>query len=371
MKSFKAGTYKQQFQYQSFSPTKLPRQFIIDEPSLAYLITEAGRHLGELNAFSTLIPNIDLFIHMHVAKEATQSSRIEGTQTEFDEALMNEAQISPEKRDDWREVQNYTRAMNHAIERLRDLPLSMRLMRETHAILLAGTRGEHKLPGEVRTSQNWIGGSSLKDAFFIPPHHDELPELLSDLELFWHDENILLHALVKTALSHYQFETIHPFPDGNGRIGRLLITLLLMDAKILNHPVLYLSDFFERNKGSYYNSLTVVRASHDISQWLRFFMTGVIETSTKAKGTFTKIMALKQETDQRGSSIGKKAPDLFATLYRHPIISVAEVAEALGMSGPGANSLVERMVKEGYLVEWTGNKRNRSFAFDSYLKIFG
>ncbi len=370
MKSYRAGFLRQQYQYKSFTPTLLPRQLVLDDPELLYLVTEASRHLGELNAYSLMIPNINLYIHMHVAKEATQSSRIEGTQTNFDEALLEEAHISPEKRDDWKEVQNYTHAMNYAIARLEELPLSMRLLKETHRLLMDGARGEKKLPGETRQSQNWIGGSSLKDAFFIPPHHEEVPELLADLEKFWHDEGILIPPLVKTALSHYQFETIHPFLDGNGRIGRLLITLSLIDKRILHHPVLYLSDFFERNKGAYYDSLTVVRSSHDIGQWLRFFMMGVIETSKKGHQTFVQILDLKRQTDLVAPKLGKKAPLFFEYLYRHPIVSVNDVAQRLEMSVPGANSLVERFVQAGYLEEWTGNKRNRSFSFKNYLRIF-
>ncbi|MFP5489888.1 MAG: Fic family protein [Bacteriovoracia bacterium] len=370
MKTFNSGSYKQQFKYKSFSPSFLPKNLIIEDPALNLLVAEASRHLGELNALSQMVPNVDLFIHMHVMKEATQSSRIEGTQTGFDEALMEEEQILPEKRDDWREIQNYTLAMNHAIARLNELPLSMRLVKETHKTLMTAARGESKLPGEVRSSQNWIGGSSLTDAFFIPPHKDELSNLLSNLEDFWHDENIVLAPLIKAALSHYQFETIHPFLDGNGRIGRLLITLYLLDKKILKYPVLYLSDFFERNKGSYYDSLTVVRSSHDIGQWLRFFMTGVIETSQKGKTTFEKILSLKAKTDQEGTRLGKKSPELFQYLYRHPVTNVNSVASNLNMSIPGANNLIERFTNEKYLVEWTGHKRNRSFTFEPYLKIF-
>lgn len=243
IKNFKAGIYLQQYQYKCFLPNKVNNEWIISDPSINKLLEEANLRLGELNAFSFIVPDVELFIRMHVIKEATTSSRIEGTQTNIEEAVLKEEDIIPENREDWRGVNNYIEAMNISIENLKKLPLSTRIIKEAHKILLTNVRGESRLPGEYRTSQNWIGGATLKDAIFIPPHHSYLSELLNDLENFINNENINVPHLIKVAIIHYQFETIHPFLDGNGRIGRLLITLYLVANKILARPILYLSDF--------------------------------------------------------------------------------------------------------------------------------
>lgn len=255
-KNFKAGSYKQQYQYKSFLPNRINIGWQISDSHLINLLSEADIKLGELNAFSQLVPDIDFFILMHVSKEATTSSSIEGTQTKIAEVLQRAENIDPEKRDDWEEVQNYIKAMNKAINALSRLPLSSRLLRNTHATLLQGVRGKHKLPGEFRTNQNWIGGASLKDAVFIPPHYNDLPDLITDFDTFLNDEIHLIPHLIRIGIAHYQFETIHPFLDGNGRIGRLLITLYLVSKGLLAKPMLYLSAFFEKNKTLYYDNLT-------------------------------------------------------------------------------------------------------------------
>jgi len=275
LQSFKAGTDKKQYGYNSFSPADVNHDWLVSDAKINNLLSEADRKLGELNAFSQLIPYVDFFIKMHITKEATKSSRIEGTQTSIEDVLQSEKYITPEKRNDWQEVHNYIEAMNFSIEQLHKLPLSNRLLKQTHKKLLQGVRGKHKLPGEFRTSQNWIGGSSLKDAAFIPPHHNDLPDLMADLEKLLNNDELQVPHLIRIAIAHYQFETIHPFLDGNGRLGRLLITLYLVSNKILRKPALYLSDFFERNRSHYYDNLTAVRTKNNLKQWITFFWWGL------------------------------------------------------------------------------------------------
>lgn len=371
--NFKAGKWLQRYQYKSFEPALINQEWTWEDATINTLLESANRALGELNAFSLIVPDVDLFIHMHVVKEAQTSSRIEGTQTGMDEALMPEEQIQPEKRDDWREVRNYVDAVNAAIKELVSLPLSNRLLKRTHAILLQGVRGEHKQPGEFRTSQNWIGGASLADAAFIPPHPDGVPELMSDLERFWHNDAIRVPHLVKLALSHYQFETIHPFLDGNGRIGRLLMPLYLVSHGLLAKPSLYLSDFFERNRASYYDSLMRVRVSNDLIHWVRFFLNGVTETAVKGRDTFKNILALRTEVETAILGLGKRTPNakrLLNLLYNNPLVSAGDIEKALAISHPTANALIRDFIELEILAEKTGQQRWRTYAFDRYLNLF-
>lgn len=373
LETFVAGQLTQRYQYKSFEPVPVNHEWIWENATINTLLEEANRALGELNAFSLIVPDIDLFIEMHVTKEAQTSSRIEGTQTGIDEALMSEDQIRPEKRDDWREVRNYIDALNNAIAELKTLPLSNRLLKQTHAILMRGVRGEHKLPGEFRTSQNWIGGSNLTDAAFIPPHHENVSDLMSDLEKFWHNEDITVPHLVRLAISHYQFETIHPFLDGNGRIGRLLIPLYLINHGLLTKPSLYLSDFFERNRASYYDALMRVRTGNDLIHWIRFFLNGVARTANKGRDVFQQILALRTEVEHAVLGLGKRAHNArqaLNLLYRKPIITAGDVEQALSISTPTANALIKALVELGIVAEITGQQRWRAYAFERYLSLF-
>lgn len=370
---FVSGNWVKQYEYKSFQPALINQEWSWEDPRMNVLLEKATRALGELNAFTLIVPDVDLFIRMHIIKEANTSSRIEGTRTEMDEAVLDEAAIRPERRDDWREVRNYVEAMNSAIDELQRLPLSMRLLRRTHEILMAGARGERKTPGEFRRSQNWIGGTSLADAAFIPPHHDTLPDLLTDLEAFWHNDSIQVPHLVRCALSHYQFETIHPFLDGNGRIGRLLITLYLVSHGLLSKPSLYLSAHLEKHRGAYYDALTRVRESNDIGHWVRFFLQAMIETAENGKQTFQRILALRQEIDDLIVRLGRraeKAHTLVRHLYQEPVVSVNQVTDLLGLKYYAANQLVGAMAEAGILQEETGWQRNRLFAFRRYLNVF-
>lgn len=373
LNKFKSGVYRQQYQYKSFLPEQINHTWVWDDPKINVLLEKATQALGELNAFSFIVPDIDLFIQMHITKEAQASSKIEGTKTNIDEAIMDKSVINPEKRDDWQEVQNYIAAMKHAVKKLEELPLSNRLLKEMHKILLTGARGEHKLPGDFRRSQNWIGGSSLSDAVYVPPIHEEVPALMSDMEKFLHNEEIEVPHLIKIAIAHYQFETIHPFNDGNGRCGRLMITFYLVANKLLIKPSLYLSDFFERNRTSYYDALSRVREANDLSHWIKFFLNGVITTAEKGKKTFQEILKLKNDIDARIVKLNRKAErgrEFVHYLYRKPIVSINDIADALKITPKSAISLAIDFEKMKILKESTGYKRNRVFTFENYLKLF-
>jgi len=373
MEKFQSGRYIQQGHYKSFQPNFINRPWTLDNMALIQMLGQADRELGRLDMYSEYIPNLDLFIRMHVLKEATQSSRIEGTQTNMEEALMDKEDLAPDKRDDWDEVQNYVTAMNVAMEKLKVLPFSARLIKETHKILLQGVRGAHKQPGEFRKSQNWIGGATIDDAVFVPPVHTSIGDLMGDIELFAHNEAHHFPELLKIALVHYQFETIHPFLDGNGRVGRLMITLYLVSKGILKQPVLYLSDFFERNRMHYYDNLMRVREKNDLLQWFKFFLVGIIETARNGIQTFDNILKLQKQVESQIQTLGSRASTaqkVIHYLYQRPMADAAKVSAVAEISPASAYKLIADLEQFGILREITGGKRGKQYVFYNYVQLF-
>lgn len=371
-KNFTSGHYINQGYYKAFIPNIINREWKIDDMQVLRLLSLADRHLGRLDMYSEYV-NIDLYISMHIAKEATQSSRIEGTQTHMEEVFLEKADLAVEKRDDWEEVQNYIQAMNEAVNQLHRFPFSGRVIRLAHKILLSAVRGKHKLPGEYRSSQNWIGGATLNDAVFIPPPPQEIGRLMSDIEKMANDDANLLPDLLKAAIIHYQFETVHPFLDGNGRVGRLMITLYLVSKGILKKPILYLSDFFEKNRTLYYDNLTRVRTHNDINQWFKFFLTGVIETAKNGVATFDGILQIQRSLDLRLKPMGSRISDarmVIDELFRNPIINVVRVEKIIGKSSVSAYKLIADLEKLDILKEITGGQRGRIYIFKEYAALF-
>ena len=311
---------------------------------------------------------------MHITKEATDSSKIEGTQTEIEDALLPIEDVAPEKKDDWHEIQNYILSTDEAIKALKELSISMRLICDAHKTLLKGVRGKNKLPGEVRKSQNWVGGSSIMDARYIPPHPDDLPVLLSDLEKFINNPNLEMPELIKVAITHYQFETIHPFCDGNGRIGRLLITLQLIGNGFLDKPTLYISNFFAKNKDLYYSSLSSVRENGDMEYWIKFFLNGVLTTSQSYIDKFKEIIQIKETSEKKLLNLGARAKigkELLSLLYSNIIIDTNFAAKKLGLTYPRANRLINDFCKVGFLAELNKAKmRNKKYFFKDYVLLF-
>lgn len=375
---FRSGRYIQQpTGYKAFIPNPLPPDpSIAISPEMQVLLSQADRALGRLDGSIQTLPHPDLFVFMYVRKEAVLSSQIEGTQSSLQDVLAAEAQIlAPDRPQDVDEVVNYVGAMNYGLQRLQELPVSVRLIREIHAELLKGVRGQHLTPGEVRTSQNWIGpgGCSLNEATFVPPPPHEVAHHLGELEKFLHSDTPL-PMLIRIGLAHVQFETIHPFLDGNGRVGRLLIAFLLCEQEILLKPVLYLSHYFKQHRQEYYEQLQSVRDKGTWEEWLTFFLTGVVEVSKQATETARRILTLRENhrltiTEKFGRAAGN-GHRVLEHLYEHPIVSVNEVQELIGTTYAAANELVSKFVSSGILNEITGQARNRKFMYQSYINLF-
>ncbi len=374
LEEYRSGEYVKMNDYKAFIPSKINYNWGWDDTKLDKLLAEANRQIGELNAYSLLIPNVDLYIKMHVKIEANKSSRIEGTRTTVEEDLLDVTDINPEKRDDWEEVQNYVKATNYGVERIKDgFPVCTRLIRELHKILMQGVRGEHKTPGEFRTSQNWIGGSMPSNAVYVPPPHTEIAECLTDFEKFINNEEIDTPDLIKIAILHYQFESIHPFLDGNGRIGRLLIPLYIQSKGMLDKSCLYISDYIERNKDTYYDMLTRVRTHNDMIAWIKFFLEAVIETSKTAKEKFRNVVELTMEMDKTIIDLPIKAENakkVIDVLYNEPIINRKKLMEITSIRPSTLKDTVNVLLENNIIVETTGYSRNQVFAFQKYIDLF-
>ena len=359
----------------AFIPPPLPPDPALDiNPLLQDLIERANRGLGRLDGVTRILPDSSLFLYTYVRKEALLSSQIEGTQSSFSDLLLFEAEEAPGVPiDDVEEVSHYVSAMNHALKRLRDgFPLSLRLICETHRILLSGGRGSNKQPGEIRTSQNWIGGSRPGNAKFVPPPPHRVMECMGLLEKFLHDDPVKTPLLIKAALAHVQFETIHPFLDGNGRVGRLLIALLLCADEALSEPMLYLSLYFKANRDAYYELLQRVRTDGDWEAWLDFFLRGVIETTEQATNTAKRIMGLFTADRTKVEALGRPAASalrVYDILQKRVALSIPKAAKQLGISQPTVTSAIVHLVKLGIAQEATGRKRKKLYVYDAYLKI--
>ena len=372
----RSGKYVKQLsgeaQYKSFIPNELPFKLTLND-SLQDLLSKANLALGRLDGIGELLPDVDFFILMYVRKEATLSSQIEGTQATFSDLLKAESKLeNAEIHNDVDEIQNYIESVNYGLERLNTFPLSLHLIKEIHEKLLKGVRGENKTPGEFRRSQNWVGGSSISNATFIPPPVDEMNRSLHNLENFIYDKSPL-PILIKTGIIHSQFETIHPFLAGNGRIGRLLITFYLCQKGILKKPMLYLSEYFKKNRQSYYERLNDVRDKDDIEGWLRFFLEGVRVTSDNAVETVRRINEMRNSDLEKVIKKGvskEKSIILFNHLYRSPYVNIKSVEKLTASKNPTAIGIVNNFVDLEILKEVTGKKRNKVFVYDRYLKMF-
>lgn len=361
---------RQSLGYRAFIPAELPPTPSIELAQLTELLSAADRAIGRLDGVSATLPNPDLFVAMYVRRESVLSSQIEGAQSSMDDVLAFELDATAKRLpNDVEEVVNHVAAMNYGLARLTELPLSLRLIREIHERLMRGVRGQEKSPGEFRTSQNWIGGSAPNNARFVPPPAYELPRLLGNVERFLH-EPAGLPPLVHAGVAHAQFETIHPFLDGNGRVGRLLITFLLVHGGVLSRPLMYLSYFLKRNRPEYYDRLTAVRESGDWEGWLRFFLRGVAEAASEATATAGAILRLRDEHDLGIRDLPTNASRLLDRLYQQPLVTATSVQHALGISWPTANKLLTEFQERHILDEITGQRRNRIYRYSPYLELF-
>lgn len=373
LSTYQAGQFVPKDDYKTFIPNPVNHAWLIDDPSVLTLSAQAHHALGRLDAFSTLLPDIERFVELIVVKEATESSRIEGTQTEVEEVYLPEEELSSIKRLDQQEVKNYVLALKAARKSLAELPISSRLLRSIHWQLMQGVRGTSKMPGEFRRSQVWIGGRTPQTASIVPPPHEELNRLLGDLENFIHNQEIQLPPLIRIAITHYQFEAIHPFLDGNGRTGRMLIMLQLLDYGLLQHPSLYLSDFIDKHRSLYYDGLSGVSFKNDLRQWLLFFLDGIKVSAEQSALALQRAIRLRDDLYQvikKAFRSPQTAEDVLNYLFTQPVLNLEKLSSELQIPKPSANRYLNKFKELGILTELTGMQRNRIFSFQPYLRLF-
>ena len=375
LENFQAGSYAKQGDYSAFVPAPIDIPWEWSDTSLNMLLERASSAIGSLNAYAELVPNMDIYIKMHIRTEANKSSRIEGTKTSIEEDLMRIEDIAPEKRNDHVEVSNFVKALEHGISRITNdqFPLCLRLIREIHEILMQSARGEHKAPGEFRRSQNWIGGSKPLSAHFVPPSVPDMEVALSDFEKFLNNDDNSIPHLIKAAIAHYQFETIHPFLDGNGRVGRLIIPLYLLTKGVISKPCFYISDYFERNRENYYDTLDKPRKDNNLTHWVKFFLSATIDTAVSAKNKFSNAVQVVQDLNKRAVSVRGRTENVHAILdafYIEPMLAVRDVCDKIKMTQQTVTNIINDMCNSKILVEITGFSRNKVYILQDYVNAF-
>lgn len=382
LKDFRSGRWETQHkgeltEYRSFLPSLIDQEWYSTDPRVNRLESDAMYALGSLNSLAMRIPDVDVYIKMHIKAEANTSSRIEGTRTTLEEDLLPIEEVAPEKRNDHQEVSNYVRAITYGIEELQKpngLPLCNRFLRNCHKILMDSVRGENKTPGEFRRSQNWLGGGSINTASYVPPSEQAVGELMSDFEQFINSEYELVSPLLKAAVLHYQFETIHPFLDGNGRIGRLMIPLVLLNEKILRKPCFYISSYLENRRAEYYSALQMTREKNDLLSWYQFFLKAVKTTADSAVGKFQRVMDYVEQMNRYVKSLEKRNTGnidrVIQAYFSEPTLAAADLAQKLELSPPTVNAILNELTRDGILNEVTGASRNRVYQMTEYIRLF-
>lgn len=374
LEEYKSGHYDDCGDFKAFNPSFINHTWLWENAELNSLLAKANKELGALNTYSELVDNIDVYILMHIRVDANKSSKLEGTHTNLEDDMMNLEDVLPEKRNDVQEIQNYVNAMRYGIKRISDddFPFTSRLIRELHKILMDGVRGQHKTPGEFRYTQNFIGGTMPSNAIYVPPAVHRLPNLISDLDRFLNNMDNL-PILIKLAFLHYQFETIHPFLDGNGITGRLIIPLFLLSSKEISKPCFYISNYFEEHKDEYYSKLQRVRTHSEIIPWIKFFLTASIETAVDAKQKFQNALNTQKRyqtylMEKRYST--KTLRDIISYMYTDPVTNSFTISESISTSVTTVNKHLKTLLDDGIIDELTGNRRNKVYALRDYINAF-